>query len=136
MANKLQALLLITVVVFVAEGRRNVATLFCNDIRTIRAEVEVNNGETLFVPADCIKGRIQWNLPNPSTELDVQFQSQNPSNCFVSNYPERFANYEIIEDGVSTKPYRGNEHCISTSNVQLSVPVRYYLVYINFELRP
>uniref|UniRef100_K1Q9Z1 Putative 2'-deoxynucleoside 5'-phosphate N-hydrolase 1 n=1 Tax=Magallana gigas TaxID=29159 RepID=K1Q9Z1_MAGGI len=72
------------------------------------AEVEVNNGETLIVPADCIKGRIQWNLPNPSTELDVQFQSQNPSNCFVSNYPERFANYEIIEDGVSTKPYRGN----------------------------
>lgn len=76
--------------------------------RTWRAEVEVNIGETLIVPADCIKGRIQWNLPNPSTELDVQFQSQNPSNCFVSNYPERFANYEIIEDGVSTKPYRGN----------------------------
>lgn len=76
--------------------------------RIWRAEVEVNNGETLFVPADCIKGRIQWNLPNPSTELDVQFQSQNPSNCFVSNYPERFANYEVIEDGVPTKPYRGN----------------------------
>lgn len=36
MANKLQALLLLTVAVFVAEGRRNVATLFCNDIRTIR----------------------------------------------------------------------------------------------------
>lgn len=76
--------------------------------RIWRAEVEVNNGETLFVPADCIKGRIQWNLPNPSTELDVQFQSQNPSNCFVSNYPQRFANYEVIENGISTKPYRGN----------------------------
>lgn len=36
MANKLQALLLLTVVAFVAEARRNVATLFCNDIRAIR----------------------------------------------------------------------------------------------------
>lgn len=76
--------------------------------RIWRAEVEVNSEETLTVPADCTKGRIQWNLPSPSTDLDVQFQSQNPSYCFVSNYLERFANYAVIEDDVSTVPYRGN----------------------------
>lgn len=76
--------------------------------RVWRAEVEVHSGEALSVPADCTKGRIQWNLPSPATDLDVQFQSPNPSYCFVSNYLERFANYAVIEDDVSTVPYRGN----------------------------
>lgn len=74
---------------------------------SIRGEEEASTGSPLVVPADCTKGRVMWTLPNPDTSLSVQFQGLTSSYCFVSRYPQMFANYAVLENGVSTTPYRG-----------------------------
>nr|XP_022289473.1 uncharacterized protein LOC111101319 [Crassostrea virginica] len=135
MTNTLLLPVLLTVMVFGVSARRNTALLVCNNDRSIRGEEEASTDSPLVVPADCTKGRVMWTLPNPDTSLSVQFQGLTSSYCFVSRYPQMFANYAVLENGVSTTPYTDNEHCISTPNVELSVFRRYYLVYIDFESR-
>ncbi|XP_048744887.2 uncharacterized protein LOC125657958 [Ostrea edulis] len=136
MAKSFLLTYLIALVVFGVDARRNIAVLKCGNSRI--GVVDVNEDNTLEVPASCSKGQVQWHYPDPASRLNLQFQRPHPSYCFTSRYPRSFAKYSVIEDYVPMMPYRDNEQCISTSYVQLAVATtrRTYVIFADFELEP